>query len=81
MLGRGLLDEDGMPDSEGTGEYVAAALVSTERSGLESSSLFLFFPRDEFLCSCNEKLTLDCRSLDSRDAWVGMSVPDAEGLD
>jgi hypothetical protein len=80
-LRRELFDEEGMPDDADTGEWAAAALMSTERFGLVSSSLFLFFPCDEVLCSCNEKLTRGDRSLDSRVVWVGMSVPDVEGLD
>jgi len=42
-LSRELLDEEGTPDSEATGEWAAAALMSTERFGLMSSSLFFFF--------------------------------------
>jgi hypothetical protein len=81
MLGRVLLDEEGIADSEEMGEWAAAALMSTERFGLVSSSLFLFFPCDEVLFSCSEKLTRGDRSPDSRVVWVGMSVPDVEGLD
>jgi hypothetical protein len=65
-LRRELLDEEGTPDSEATGEWAAAALVSTERFGLESSPLFLVFPCDEVPRSWDAKLTREGRSVDSR---------------
>jgi hypothetical protein len=66
VLSRELLDEEGTPDSEATGEWAAAALVSTKRFGLVSSSLFLFFPCDEVPRSWDAKLTREGRSVDSR---------------